>query len=537
MNDTFSLREYVSLVEACYKDFRNQDSKSTNFFEDYNELNEVFACHQTNCKPVERKDFYWFAKNLIKELPNTIDISGWLLGVSFEPLPDLDAVLFTNTLSIDLELKDKIDTQNLGDIKKKFNKQSRLFKKINEKIPTLYLVYIAKENKLYCYSHEEKKYKEDYSFKELAESLKNVKPQENNPIKKLSRSEFLISPLDNINEFINNEYFLDSPQEDVKNELFQYGINRHGGIFGVEGAAGTGKSLIAYDLVKTLNTTPILFIYPGDLKEKHKSFNQHFSNLKFCSGKDLTENLLNKYPIIIIDEAQRLYHDDPRNTLGILTNWIKKNYNDHTVIFFFDVYQSLGPKDCGQLLHNLCKTYEKDGKGKLLYLNASIRSNNNIFYFVRNLFDLKKKAPKWITTLDYKQNIEVKYFADSTDSLDWIKLKIQEGYHFLLPTKDRFNNTLIDKYDPLEEYSKNTHHAIGEENNKIITVIDKSVKYTTDGQIEENPIIKSDYFYYIDHELYVNMTRAREKLAIAIIDNFDVYKAIMEVIFEEKGKK
>lgn len=534
MNNSFSLREYKSVIENCYKYW---NPKEKGFWKNSEELDEIFYCHETNCKPIERYDFYKFSKSLLQKLPKEIDIPGWFLGVSFSPLPDFDALLFTDKFFVDLELKDRIGNQKLSDIRNQFKNQNRVFKRIDNQKQILNLVFVANENRLYRYISETDNYAKDYNFEKLANCLKDSKSIEKNLISSLSRSDFLISPLDNLDKFIKNEYFLDTPQANIKKEILKDISNKFGQVFAIEGEAGTGKSLIAYDLVKTLAPKKILFIYPGDLKDKQKEFGQFFNNIAFCAGKDLTEDILDQYLFIMIDEAQRLYHEGTHNTLGVLTKWIESNYKDHVVIFFFDSQQAISPKDCGQLLHNLCQTYEKDKKGKLLKLTAAKRSNSSIFYFVRNLFNLNKKAPNWVTTLNYKENIEIKYFPDSTSSLNWIESKINEGYKFLLPTKDKFSNSSVDEFDSLEEYSKNTHHAIGEENSKIITIIDNSLEYSHSGQLQSSVSTSKNYYYYMDNEVYVNMTRAKDKLALAIINNFDVYLAIVEKIFTEKKKK
>ena len=533
MNDSFTLREYVTLVENSWN---TGADKNKEFWEKNKELNNIFVFHHTNFKPVERLDFYRFARSLLKVLPKEEDIAGWFLGIDFKPLPDLDVTLFGDKCFVDIELKDKINSQNLDKIAKQFNNQSHLFKKIDENKPVLYLVYIAQKDRLYHYNIETNKYDESYNFSELFKDLKDVVPSEENPLNKLSRGDFIISPLNNLNEFIKGQYFLDTAQEQIKNELLKNGIEKHKGVFGVEGAPGSGKSLIAYDLVKSLPNEKILFIYPGNLKEKHSAFGKQFSNIKFCAGKDLTTNILFNYNIVLIDEAQRLYYKSA-DTWEILKKWIKNNNDKSVFIFFFDKKQSLSSKECGQLLNSLCNTYEKDGKGKLLKLKTRIRSNSYISYFVKNLFSLNKRAPKWVTTLNYSDNIEVKYFQNSNESFNWIKLKIKEGYKFLLPTKDNYSVSTVDNFDSLAPLSKNTHEIIGEEEEKIVTIIDDSMSYTSQGELKTNSLKTKDYFYYMENELYVNLTRAKEKLAIAVINNFDVYKGIINEIFNKNKEK
>ncbi|WP_349516131.1 hypothetical protein [Leuconostoc suionicum] len=64
----------------------------------------------------------------------------------------------------------------------------------------------------------------------------------------------------------------------------------------------------------------------------------------------------------------------------------------------------------------------------------------------------------------------------------------------------------------------------------VVTYMDDFIEYSQKGIIES----KSREYYYLDHEIYVNLTRARNKLALAIINNPDLYKGIMDIIYKCK---
>ena len=129
-------------------------------------------------------------------------------------------------------------------------------------------------------------------------------------------------------------------------------------------------------------------------------------------------------------------------------------------------------------------------------------------------------------------SIEVRYFKESEDSFDWIKSRIDSGFVFLVPTPSTYDKSSADEFEPLKG-SRITHEIIGDEFKKVVTYIDTSLSYSDKGQLEGS--LKE--YYTIKNEVYVNMSRAKEKLALASIANEDVYRAIMERIFDERTPK
>ncbi|MDK8273185.1 DUF2075 domain-containing protein [Lactobacillus crispatus] len=484
----------------------------------------------------EVSDFCSFSKKLMSVLPQDHNSDGWFLGTILEPIPNFDAILFSKEIIVDLELKNKIGSQNEESIIKKFKKQNHLLDKVkrtfsffNKDTEILYLAYIVEEDRLLKYNLFDRQYTA-INFNELAQKVKNIKePLMLNPIEKLSRSDFLISPLNNIQEFINGDYYLSDAQETYKKNILAAGYK---GVYGIKGKAGSGKSLIAYDLVKQFNdkNKKILFIFPGKLKDKHREFESYYSNLEFSSGKNVTTDILNQKDIVIIDEAQRLYYNGENSALSILRQWIEKNYKNKMILFFYDSHQALGPKDCGTMIDSMFSAYTKDKKGKVWELPKSIRSNPAISAFVDQLFDLGHRPKKQITSELMQKRVEVRYFANAEQADPWIKSRINVGYQFIIPTGSMFNDSSSDKFANLFTLSKNTHEILGEENDNVVTYIDDSMGYDSNRKLKVETGKYRNY-YFIENEFYVNLTRAKEKLSLVVVGNYDIYSAIINVIF------
>lgn len=239
----YTLKEFCSIYENINKD---QDQESN--------LKSEKIYRKMDLNNIEIGDFYSFCKNLLKEISKSKNTDGWYLGTLFPPFPDFDAMFFSKEKIIILELKHKIGTQNEKSVLNKFKKQNHLLKKLknklsnfDEKTEILYFLYINDSSTLLEYDLGNLTYSK-VDFKYLANILNSVKkPLESNPIYELTRSDFLISPLNDFQSFKNGEYYLSDEQEYCEKQILQANGK---GIFGVQGVAGSGKSLIAYDLLK-----------------------------------------------------------------------------------------------------------------------------------------------------------------------------------------------------------------------------------------------------------------------------------------------
>lgn len=464
----------------------------------------------------EKEDFFDFCQEFYKKNPDSKDIDGWFLNTDLYVLPDFDVLLFLEDFTINIDLKRQINHPH--DICKKFKKQSRFFRML-DKINVYNIVFDVSNKSLQLFN-KEKDSLEPFSFEELSKLIKNSTITYKNKIKQINPSKYLINPWKDLQNFSQKKYWLTKEQEEISIKLEKHGIN------GVSGEAGTGKTLIACDFMRRMNSTKkVLFIVPGEIDSDKNNWISSFNNIEISTAKNVSADLLELFDIIVVDEAQRIF----RPTREILITWGEKNRFDKSIVFLFHEKQALGPKDSGNLIYNYLETIEKDKKGHLYYLSKNIRSNPAIYYFVRNLFDLKKKPPINITTEDYHNHIDLKYFDNEKDALIWIeKYSNKKGYKFLIPTSDNRKEASSDKFKNLSNKT-NTHHFIGNEDNNVISYIDELLVYDS---CSLKSISKE--YYYLDNETYVNLTRARNKLALAVINNPDVYKGILDVIYKLK---
>lgn len=500
MND-FTLRQFLSLY------------KEKNINVEY-----AMSYHQMQAKPHELEDFSILCEEILKVINNDIDIDGWYLGTDIRVVPDFDVLRFTDEVITNIELKHStFENTDKIKLKKKFKSQKHILQLFKCKFQNF--VFFAENKELFYYELENDILKES-NIQELVDLLDIYSNSRENRINNLTPKEYLISPLDDMDNFFEGVYYLTNEQQSIVNKI----ISKNG-VFGVTGIPGSGKTLIAYDLLRRIDgKAKVLMIFCGKLREEHKKMEKRFDSVQFLSTKDVEEETLNDYDYVILDESQRMYPEKFR----LIRSWGESNKEDRTIVYFFDCEQTLSPKDIGTMLNMYFNTLQNDRKGEYLKLSENIRSNRYIASFVKQLQNLSKCPKKDIDILELRNKIEVRFFSNPAEAKPWIMSLQKQGYSFIAPTGDSYNDASVDEFLDVEHI--NTHKIIGSELDYVVTYIDSNVRYSTQGILNK----ANREYYHLEKEIYVNISRAREKLALAIIENHDVYAAIMKVIFRFK---
>ena len=101
---------------------------------------------------------------------------------------------------------------------------------------------------------------------------------------------YLISPLNTQQEFLDRQYFLTESQEKIKIDILS--VLNEGKMqqcfFGITGKAGTGKTLLLYDIVRTVAylNNRCCVIHSGILCEGHRYLNDNWDNVDIFPAKD-----------------------------------------------------------------------------------------------------------------------------------------------------------------------------------------------------------------------------------------------------------
>jgi chromosomal replication initiation ATPase DnaA len=117
-----------------------------------------------------------------------------------------------------------------------------------------------------------------------------------------------VSPFNSTEKFIRDEYFLTHHQEEIKGQVINASQNTSQPCFiSITGSAGTGKTLLIYDIVKNVLGAQkrALIIHCGYLNDgQNKLISQY--NWEITSIRDYSRYNLSAYEMVIVDEAQRI---------------------------------------------------------------------------------------------------------------------------------------------------------------------------------------------------------------------------------------
>ena len=152
---------------------------------------------------------------------------------------------------------------------------------------------------------------------------------------------YLISPLNTPQEFMSNDYFLTNQQLDIKKKIVDLIMsNDKEHILGITGKAGTGKTLLLYDIIKGIADKGLncCLIHSGILCDGHKILNRLWKNVTIFPAKELNGDgteILKSYDYIFVDESQRIYIPTFEKIIEEVISESK------TAIFAYDYEQSL----------------------------------------------------------------------------------------------------------------------------------------------------------------------------------------------------
>lgn len=383
-----------------------------------------------------------------------------------------------------------------------------------------YLSYIRKQ--LYNLSYESDTKKiffltdnenlEVIEPKYLVELLHN---QELDDIKNIddlfNPSDYLVSPFNSTDKFLNNKYFLTQQQEKISNEIIKSLQSTVSASFiSIKGGAGTGKTLLIYDIVKNLvqNGKKSLIIHCGNLNEGQIELNKCGWNIvpvKRCLSYDLSN-----YDVIVIDEAQRIYPYQLEKIVQSIT------INKLCCIFSYDKLQTL-LEDEEQ--NNIDGKIEEISQLTKYKLSEKIRTNKEIANFTKMLFNNKRKIE-----LSSNGNIELNYFQNIADAKNYLKSLDKKKWVGLNFTPSQYYCEFHEEYsNPL---NKTSHNVIGQEFDGVAIIIDRFFTYQSDGELVYN----GTTYYHSVKMLFQNITRARKRLNLVIIDNEELLRRCISIL-------
>ncbi|MDF9524731.1 DUF2075 domain-containing protein [Bacillus cereus] len=372
----------------------------------------------------------------------------------------------------------------------------------------LQFTYVVSEKKLYHLNEQEEFVEVEIAF--LFKHLKKQSLIEVGDINEyFSPSQYLVSPFNSTERFLENGYFLTEHQQKIKDEILSYNTNTGPSYISIEGHAGTGKTLLTYDIAKAFRDSEkrVLIIHCGSLNDGQQVLRNH--GWEITPIKDYEDYNVSDYDIIIIDETQRIYTSQLEEIINAI------NDTNIKCIFSYDPIQCLSIAEVERNIPQLIKNKVSPEHHSL---TGTIRVNKELSAFIKNLFDVSKGNPNFNYT-----SIDLRYFANRSLVSNYLRGLSDRGWKAINYTPGYYSTHPYQYYQNWQDES--VHNVIGQEFDNVVVVIDSNFVY--DGNLLTS---KKNYSYDNTKMLYQMVTRARNKLHIVIIDNEEVLEKCLRIL-------
>lgn len=326
-------------------------------------------------------------------------------------------------------------------------------------------------------------------------------------------SNYLVSPFNSTLEFIKGNYFLTTHQEKIKNDILEQISLEKYSIISIKGNAGTGKTLLTYDIAKeVLHQKEIIVIHCGYLNDGHCRLNDNYG-WNIIPAKNMKYQDFSIFRLIIVDEAQRIYPYQLNDLIHLV-----KTMNSN-IIFSYDGQQTLRK---WEINNNVAEKIECELTIPPFELTNKIRTNKEVASFIQCMFSLKRGLIKQ----DYN-NIELNYFESYTEAKDFLKQLRSEHWKVINYTPS-IRTTFPYEQHNLSDELDNAHTVIGQEFDNVVAVIDRHFYYKSGYLSTRN--YKSIPYYHPTKMLLQIVSRTRIKLGVVIINNEEVLNRCFQIL-------
>lgn len=418
---------------------------------------------------------------------------------------EFDLLRFGRKCILNIELKSNCPEDK---IKKQLIRNKYYLSFIGRKVYAF--TFVAESQELYFLRDDEQL--EKTKVDQLAELLTNQEIDDTEvPDVLFNPSDYLVSPFNSTEKFLAGGYFLTNQQEDVKNQIIDsLKPPKAAKFISIIGSAGTGKTLLTYDIAKHLigSERKALIIHCGQLNDGHIELIKNgwaITPIKNYGNHDLAN-----YDLVIIDEAQRIY-------LKQLDTIIEKaKLANCCCIFSHDKLQTLAN---WEEMRDVSAKIGSINPITQYKLSEKIRTNKEIAAFIKMLFNSKKSL-----SISTNGNIEINYFNITEDAKSYVDALDESKWEILRFTPSQYKKEHHEKYS--EESNRTSHQVIGQEFDGVAVTIDRFFSYADNGDL----IYTGNAYYDPPKMLFQNITRSRKKLNLIIIGNEELLNRCISIL-------
>jgi hypothetical protein len=435
------------------------------------------------------------------------DLSNFYVGYKIPQIgKEFDLLRFGQDAIINIELK------SICSLEKIRSQLQRNQYYLNSTGKTIYaFTFVASTEELYTIDESDQL--ETVDPIQLAEVIANhVLEDKVVPNELFNPTDFLVSPFNSTEKFIAQEYFLTQQQEEIKNLIIASIGSKQGPVFiAITGDAGTGKTLLTFDIARHLNDVGInaQLIHCGQLNSGHYTLINLGWNI--CEIKNYTSIDFTTLNIIIIDEAQRIRLEQFQD---IVT---KVKQNGCGCIFSFDKSQTLSKLEAS---NDIAAKIDDIISIPSYKLSTKIRTNKAIADFTRLLFN-KNKTGK----VQQSENIQLNYFSNYSDFKYYLNGLSDAEWKILRFTPSRYDNEYHANYYN-GTLSETSHQVIGQEFDSVAIAMDNFFRYNDEGDL----VYVCHAHYAPAKMLFQNITRARRRLNLVLFDNKEVLNRCLSIL-------
>ena len=317
-------------------------------------------------------------------------------------------------------------------------------------------------------------------------------------------SNYLVSPINDTDRFLKGSYFLTNHQAQIKQSLLRAREQAPGQptVYLVYGSAGTGKSLLLYDLARTLGAKrSACVIHCGVLSVGHELLNQRQDGFRVVSAKGMERQDLAGYDAVLVDEAQLLW---PSQLRRLVQTAVERAQTLYVSLGRRSMLSRRGVEyDVEEVVRSLCPEVS------VWELSRKIRTNPELASFVRALFRMPGRAHAVGT-----RSVKV-CCADGVAGAQALVRALQdEGYHYVAYTGGVAQSASLDEVDVPGAPSASA--VVGQEFDKVVMVV---------GRRFSDP----------DAELYrqlllQGLSCARDRIALVVLDNDELLAELLHII-------
>ena len=442
-------------------------------------------------------------------------LDGYYVGFSIPQIAnEFDLLRFGTDYIVNIELKSKLPKESkIETIITQMHKQHYYLKFLGK--PLKIYTYIEDDG-IYCYDAENNCV-ESIEPQHLVDVLVNQNVDfELDPDKLFKPSNYLVSPFNKVDRFMSGEYFLTTDQAKKKKEILESIDNNEYLFFCISADAGTGKTLLTYDIAKTYQECgkSVLVLHCATLNRGQLELNKnHRWNIKCVSALRTAElDSVIGYPnLIIVDEAHRIR----KHQLDALLQYVFER--KIPVLFSYDTKQYLKDNETRDIHAYLMEVYPKN-TSLVRKLTTKIRTNKKMASFINNMMSIGSSKDN----LDY-EDITIEYFSSAQDAQNYLNyLDCSGEWKAITFTPSQYSSGPVDSLSCLCE--QKAHGVIGQEFDKVVFAMDSNFRYR-----ENNRLAVRINYYSLKGMLYQIVTRAVNELKIIVINNPELYQKLMSI--------